>query len=266
MSYAGGKGGAGVYQSIINLMPPHRTYIEPFLGHGSIMRQKRPARVSIGIDLDADALARWRGNEAPNLKLMHGDGIKFLQSFKFSGDELVYCDPPYVMAARSSKRAIYKCEMDDAQHVELLETLKLLPCLVLISGYWSDLYAEHLDGWRTASFQTTTRGGTLATEFVWVNFPAPVELHDYKFLGTKFRERERIKRKKQRWRAKLEKMPELERHAIMSAIQEMRAAADSARCGDAPARRRRISTLARGDDAHRHRSPQMTMFPMEAKP
>ncbi|MCZ4283118.1 hypothetical protein O4H49_20200 [Kiloniella laminariae] len=31
MSYPGGKGGAGVYQKIINIMPPHKTYIEGFL-------------------------------------------------------------------------------------------------------------------------------------------------------------------------------------------------------------------------------------------
>jgi DNA adenine methylase len=34
MGYPGGKSGAGVYQTIINLMPPHTVYIEPFLGGG----------------------------------------------------------------------------------------------------------------------------------------------------------------------------------------------------------------------------------------
>jgi hypothetical protein len=34
MTYPGGKGGAGVYQMIINQIPPHRVYIEPFLGGG----------------------------------------------------------------------------------------------------------------------------------------------------------------------------------------------------------------------------------------
>jgi hypothetical protein len=31
MSYPGGKGGSGVYQTIINQQPPHEVYIEPFL-------------------------------------------------------------------------------------------------------------------------------------------------------------------------------------------------------------------------------------------
>lgn len=31
-SYPGGKSGAGVYQAIINQLPPHSTYVELFLG------------------------------------------------------------------------------------------------------------------------------------------------------------------------------------------------------------------------------------------
>jgi site-specific DNA-adenine methylase len=60
MSYPGGKNGAGVYQTLINHMPPHTTYIEPFLGSGAIMRLKRPARVNIGIDLDPEVIAQWQ--------------------------------------------------------------------------------------------------------------------------------------------------------------------------------------------------------------
>ena len=45
MGYPGGKAGAGVYQTIINLMPPHDVYIEPFLGGGAVMRLKRPVRM-----------------------------------------------------------------------------------------------------------------------------------------------------------------------------------------------------------------------------
>jgi DNA adenine methylase len=52
LSYPGGKNGAGTYQKLINLMPPHEVYIEPFLGGGAIMRLKRAARLSVGVDLD----------------------------------------------------------------------------------------------------------------------------------------------------------------------------------------------------------------------
>ena len=64
MSYPGGKNGAGVYQTIINLMPPHETYIEPFLGGGAVMRLKRPAALNIGVDIDPDVIRGWESSTA----------------------------------------------------------------------------------------------------------------------------------------------------------------------------------------------------------
>ena len=59
MPYPGGKNGAGVFQKLINMIPPHETYIEPFLGGGAIMRLKRPAMLNIGVDLDRAVIDRW---------------------------------------------------------------------------------------------------------------------------------------------------------------------------------------------------------------
>ena len=65
-----------------------------------------------------------------------------------------------------------------------------------------------------------TRGGRLATEWVWMNYADPVALHDYRYLGEDFRERERIKRKTQRWVNRLQTMPLLERRALLAALEE----------------------------------------------
>jgi hypothetical protein len=92
--------------------------------------------------------------------------------------------------------------------------------MVMLSGYWSELYAHELKGWRSISFQSMTHGGFCATEWLWMNYPEPFELHDYSYLGDNFRERERIKRKKDRWVLRLEQMPTLERFAILSIIEE----------------------------------------------
>ena len=91
-----------------------------------------------------------------------------------------------------------------------------------ISGYYSDLYAELLPGWRSIQFPAMTRGGSVATEWLWMNYPVPFELHDCHYLGKNFRERERINRKKKRWHDRLLKMDPLERQAILSAIDELR--------------------------------------------
>jgi DNA adenine methylase len=225
VTYPGGKNQSGVYQAIINQLPPHRVYIEPFLGSGAIMRLKRPAIASIGVDSDADVINQIGAGVFQSIayaKLIVGDGIQFLRDYAWQGDELVYCDPPYLLETRRSRRSIYHHEMLSIQeHRVLLSLLKAVPAAIAISGYWSELYGDELADWRSISFQTTTRGGHPATEWLWMNYPAPLQLHDYRYLGTNFRERERIKRKQKRWRSRLQSMPDLERYALLSVISQL---------------------------------------------
>lgn len=234
-TYPGGKAGDGVYQRIISLMPPHRVYVEPFLGGGAIMRLKKPALASIGIDADGDVITSRRVDlvDTPNLTLLQGNALEWLASLAAGGSTmlddadlasvLIYCDPPYLMETRRQNRPIYRCELTEADHVHLLAILRGLPCMVMISGYWSELYGRALHDWRVVSFKAQTRGGASATEYVWMNFPEHLELHDYRYLGEGFRERERIKRKTARWVRRLREMPALERHAMMAAISQLRA-------------------------------------------
>ncbi len=222
MSYDGGKGQAGVYQRIINQMPPHDVYIEGWLGAGAILRSKKPATWSIGIELDPDVYAGWQDCAMENLSVVNADIVQWLNQAlpKLQPSTLIYLDPPYVMETRRSQRPIYKYEMGDDQHEALLGVARMLTCNVMISGYWSKMYGDLLEGWRTIHFEVMTRGGVPATEWLWMNFPEPVELHDYRYIGEDWRERERIKKKVNRWKARLGKMPVLERQALLFALSE----------------------------------------------
>jgi hypothetical protein len=223
MSYPGGKGGAGVYQTIINQQPAHETYIEPFLGGGSVMLAKRPASTTIGVDVERSVIAGWGDGTkyaGSGVELICGCGISYLQNWRGGIRTLIYCDPPYVLSTRSHKK-IYANEMTDGEHGALLDALLVLPCLVQISGYFSDLYANALKSWRMVRFMAMTRGG-LREECLWMNYPEPHALHDYSFLGSDYRERERIKRKAHRWAARVNALPALERCAILSEVLQHR--------------------------------------------
>jgi hypothetical protein len=126
------------------------------------------------------------------------------------------------MSTRRQQRQIYRYELSVRDHNRLLDIIKSLNCMVMLSGYWSEMYSDALQGWRTDTFTTRTRGGSLAEEWIWMNFPEPLELHDYRYLGEDFRERERIKRKVARWKNRLINMNALEKHAIMAAIAELK--------------------------------------------
>src|SRR5262245_41860188 len=237
MHYDGGKAGAGVYQQIINQIPPHRVYIEPFAGEAAVYRFKRSDAGGIAILVEADdqQAERLRLN-CPQATVICGDALEVLSAYSWQGDEFVYCDPPYLLETRSCQRNLYRHEFATTeQHDDLLLLLRQLPCPVAISGYWSQLYAECLSDWRSISFQTVKRSGALATEWLWMNYPAPLELAEYTYLGRIFRERERIKRKRLRWKERLRRLPDLERHALFAAIEEVRRERDVgiAVCGDA---------------------------------
>jgi hypothetical protein len=196
------------------------------------MRWKRPARRSIGLDLDPAIIEAWQGVEVPGLTVQCGDAVRFLSRYSFTGSELVYLDPPYLMETRSHKGKLYRFEMTEGHHRELLAVIKKIPARVIVSGYWSRLYGDELKGWRTVSFPAVKRSGEVATEWLWMNYSEPLELHDYSFLGADFRERERIKRKRQRWEKKLRAMPALERYAILTALEAVRGAGALALPGD----------------------------------
>ncbi|MFI0608659.1 MAG: DNA adenine methylase [Anaerolineae bacterium] len=219
----------GVAQTIINQIPPHAIYLEPFLGSGAVFRAKRPAQVDFGLDVDpltVEAFVRETGVpqvERPSRgrAVACGCALEFLERYEAQGGEFAYVDPPYLLETRRSSRPIYRCEFAGLdQHERLLELVARLPFPVALSGYPSELYGERLPGWRCLTFETMTRGGAMATEALWMNYPEPQELHDYRFLGRDRIERQRIKRKRERWRARLTTMPTLERWAILAAIQD----------------------------------------------
>lgn len=278
--YDGGKGGAGVCQWIVNQIPPHRVYIECFLGTGAIMRAKRPALVNIGIEIDQAVIAaHWA---YPGCNVICGDALEVLARLAIDGDTFVYLDPPYLMETRSQQRPLYAHEFSTIeQHRSLLTLLRRLPCMVAISGYWSALYELELAGWRSSTFNTIDRGGNKKEEWLWMNYPQPIELHDYRYLGSNFRERERIKRKKARWTKRLATMPDLERLCLMEAIGALRQAQEPLRsriAGDGesaggivesgePGQRQGASAeatmgapLAGNDDARWPATPETTML------
>jgi len=96
---------------------------------------------------------------------------------------LHYVDPPYVHSTRvmqAGKAGYYRHEMNEADHLELLECLKSLAGMVVISGYRTELYDHLLTGWRrveTSARISAGRGCTTRTECLWINPTATIAGH-----------------------------------------------------------------------------------------
>jgi len=211
--YFGSKATSGLCQPIIATMPPHDTYIETHLGGGAIMKRKPPALRTIGVDLHAGALAKFRCDYP--VELVHGCAHQFLAECEFEGRELVYSDPPYLKYTRSSGRR-YRFEYEERDHVELLVLLKSLPCYVMLSGYPSALYDELLGGWQSVELQVMNQGG-VRTEKLWFNFRVE-RVHWARYAGKNRTDRQRVKRKAESWGRRYRALPPGERLAVLSAM------------------------------------------------
>lgn len=218
MRYPGGKG--KTYQHIINLMPVHRVYIETHLGGGAVMRHKLPAARNIGIDADERAIEAWIA-AAPELdvEVLCKRAEDFLASYQFQGDELLYVDPPYYPATRRQAR-VYRQDYTEKDHESLATLLRELPCMVILSGYANPVYERVLSGWRTRTFQAKTHV-EVRTETLWFNFEPPTQLHDTRYVGINFRERQTVQRRMTRLKERIARMDAVERSAFIQWLHEV---------------------------------------------
>lgn len=217
--YIGGKSQSGTWQRIVNLIPRHDVFIEPFGGDAAIARRKRPASRTIIVEKSAAVARKLALLDA---EVICGCGIEFLETYTFTGREFVYADPPYLLSTRGWRR-YYDHEMTDEDHRRLLRVLNRLPCPVLLSSYPNPIYAEMLsiEQWSRDTFEVTTRGHTRRTECLWFNYPRPDVPHDIAHVGADYRERWRIEKRRRTLRARFKRMSPAERATLFSALVDV---------------------------------------------
>ena len=154
------------------------------------------------------------------MEKVHGCAHRFLGAYPFTGRELLYCDPPYLLHTRTSGRR-YRYDYEEQDHVELLALLNAVPCPVILSGYPAALYDEQLADWRTLEVQVMNQAG-VRTEKLWLNF-TPDRLHWARYAGKNFTDRQRIKRKAESWASRYQAMPRAERLAVLAGLMAVEA-------------------------------------------
>jgi DNA adenine methylase len=82
---------------------------------------------------------------------------------------LHYVDPPYVFATRADLSKDYAHELSDADHGELLEFLRGLTGMVVLSGYPCTLYDNALADWYRVERAALADGARKRTEVLWIN-------------------------------------------------------------------------------------------------
>lgn len=110
---------------------------------------------------------KWASDRLLNAQIENLPAVELLKRYN-TPDVFIYADPPYLHGTR--KNYLYKHEMEDNEHYELLEMLRDHPGKVMISGYDNDLYNDMLIGWRKESIKTQAEGGLKRIETIWMNY------------------------------------------------------------------------------------------------
>lgn len=96
---------------------------------------------------------------------------------------LIYLDPPYLPATRSTKSRkpgeryhTYAFEMSVDDHRELLAACRDSEAMIVLSGYPDPLYDELLPGWQRKEIAARAHRNSPRTECLWINPPAVAAL------------------------------------------------------------------------------------------
>lgn len=117
-----------------------------------------------------DMLAAF-GQRLQGVLIENRDALQILRDHD-TPHTLFYIDPPYVHDTRKMASACYRHEMDDDAHRALLDAVKSLQGMVILSGYTHSIYDDALDGWtrvETAARMAEARGTGVRVEVLWIS-------------------------------------------------------------------------------------------------
>ena len=108
-----------------------------------------------------------------HVRIEKKDAIKLFGDFMNRPATLVYLDPPYLA---DRERGYDHDQYSDEYHERLVIVAIKAKCMVLLSGYESELYKDYLtraSGWRMRRIKTATRGNngkdSEREEIMWHN-------------------------------------------------------------------------------------------------
>ena len=92
-----------------------------------------------------------------------------------SAKTFFFVDPPYVLSTLSSKNPLYAHLMSDDEHLALLYKLRCVAGKVMLCGYRSKLYDDHLNGWHRRQFEravclSSQKIKPRRNEVIWMNY------------------------------------------------------------------------------------------------
>ena len=116
------------------------------------------------------------------VKVFNKDALEIIKEVADNPDVQIYLDPPYLHSLRGEGAdKVYFKEMEDIEHIRMLEKIQDARCRILLSGYHADkddLYDTYLlsHGWKSQELVKVVKSSQrkeerdIASEWVWLNY------------------------------------------------------------------------------------------------
>jgi DNA adenine methylase len=162
-----------------------RTIVRSHMAHGNMsLRRTRPSGFRVdGVVGRTNVARNWA--EYPDaleaivqrlrgVTIERRPAIELVDAFDAPG-VMLFLDPPYVRDTRSSSQVladsapIYRHEMSDSDHIELLERCQRSKSMIAVCGYPSGLYDDALAEWTQRRAQARAHRNSPRTEVLWLN-------------------------------------------------------------------------------------------------
>lgn len=116
---------------------------------------------------------RLRALPGDQIQIERKNALDLIKRYNFSY-VFMYIDPPYILSTRSKR--LYKHEMTEDDHEELLKELVQSDAKIMISGYDNDLYNRYLKDWNKKEHKARTEFQKEAVEVIWFNYDTDEQL------------------------------------------------------------------------------------------
>lgn len=157
----------------------YRFAIRSKMGHGFKTYQKTGFKVDVFARERSYCVGCWNRLPADlmeaaarlkNVQIENRPALDLIRRFNHE-NVLIYADPPYLLETRGGK--LYRHEMTEQDHLDLLEALKQHRGYVILSGYPSEMYGRELRGWSVIYRKSYNQNSEQRTEVLWCNFEMP---------------------------------------------------------------------------------------------
>lgn len=227
-SYLGNKKIISLLPNILGLIPVHSTYCELFAGSAQVLLSKRKADHSIIVDKNEKILKQVKSLYSGSLEVVNGCSSVWLDLATSAAikDLFIYADPPYRLSERSCASTRYRFEMNDQDHAIFLLSVLKSGHKILISHYDSPFYDDFLINWNKKVVNVSYHG-KIRKEALYFNYDSNGEMFMPTMAGADKTDRQRIKRKAERWGLNFEKLPVYEQQCILNRLNSVYLAGQS---------------------------------------